>query len=200
VSRAVLTAVAALALMGPARAEPTWEIDPSHSAVQFSVRHLMISNVRGEFGRFTGSVTGDAAKAPAAVVEARIEAASIDTREPKRDAHLKSPDFLDVERHPTITFVSKRIEPAGAGRWKMSGDLTLHGVTREVVLDVEGPTRVVKDPMGNVRAGARATTTLNRKDFGITWAKAMDGGGVVVGDEVRVTIDVEGVQKAAAGG
>ena len=117
-SRVIPTAVAVLALLGPAGAQPTWEIDPAHSAIQFSVRHLMISNVRGEFGRFTGTVTGDTAKAPAAVVKASIEAASIDTREPKRDAHLKSPDFLDVERHPTITFVSKTIESAGAGRWK----------------------------------------------------------------------------------
>ncbi len=196
--RLVLTAVAVTALVGPALAETAWEIDPVHSSVQFSVRHMMISNVRGEFLKLKGSVQADDTNLGHSVVEATIETASIDTREEKRDAHLRSADFLDAEHFPTITFRSKRIEPAGKDRWKMTGDLSLHGVTREVVLDVEGPTGQVKDPMGNTRTGAHATTRINRKDFGITWAKAMDGGGVVVGDDIDVTIDVEGVRRAPA--
>ena len=184
-----------LAAALPARAESVWEIDPAHSSVQFSVRHMMVSNVRGAFTKVAGSVHGDENDPTHATVEATIDTSSIDTREAKRDEHLRSPDFFDVAKYPTITFKSKRIEKAGEGRYKMTGDLTLHGVTREVVLDVEGPTPTVKDPRGNVRAGASATTKINRRDFGITWSKALDGGGVVVGDEVLVTIDVEGVKK-----
>jgi len=169
----------------------TWQIDPAHTNVSFSVRHMMISNVRGEFTKVSGTVEGDEKTPTQAVITATIDAASIDTREAKRDAHLKSPDFLDVAKYPTITFKSKKIEPAGAGQFKVTGDLTLHGVTREVVLDVSDVTQPVKDPMGKSRAGARATTKIDRKDFGINWSKAMDGGGLVVGDEVAISIDVE---------
>src|SRR5262249_42190418 len=126
---------------------------------------------------------------------ASIETASIDTREPKRDEHLRSPDFLDVTRYPMMTFKSKKVEKVGDGRFKVTGDLTLHGVTREVVLDVDGVAPPVTDPRGTVRAGAQATTKINRQDFGISWSKALDGGGVMVGDEVAVTIDVEGVKQ-----
>jgi polyisoprenoid-binding protein YceI len=188
--------LAVLGLLVPVtvvRAE-RWEIDPAHSSVQFSIRHMTVSNVRGEFGTVSGTVRADGA-IPSASVEATIDAASIDTREAKRDEHLRSADFLDVARYPTITFRSTRIEPAGEGRWRMTGDLTLHGVTRPVVLDVEGPTAEVKDPRGLTRAGAHATAKIDRKDFGITWSKTLDGGGLVVGDEVAITIDVEGVKK-----
>ena len=152
---------------------------------------MMVSNVRGEFRNVSGTVRGDEKDPMHAQVEATIDTTSIDTRNEKRDGHLKSPDFLDAERYPTMTFRSKRIEKTDNGRYRVTGDLALHGVTREVTLDVDGPTAPVKDPMGNVRAGAQATAKLDRRDFGITWSKALDGGGVMVGDEVDVTIDVE---------
>jgi polyisoprenoid-binding protein YceI len=171
-----------------------WEADPAHSSVAFSIRHMMISTVRGQFRTFTATAVGDLAAPAAATIAATIDARSIDTGNEKRDGHLRSADFLDVEKFPTIT--SKRIERVGDGKARVTGDLTLHGVTREVVLDVDGPIGPVKDPMGNVKAGARATTRLDRKDFGIVWNKAMDGGGVVVGDQVEITIDVEAVKKS----
>jgi polyisoprenoid-binding protein YceI len=185
----------ALALAAPAVAQTRWEIDPAHTSVQFSIRHLMISNVRGEFTKVSGTVVGDEKDPTRSTVEATIDTASIDTREPKRDEHLRSPDFLDTTKYPTMTFKSKRIEKAGENKYKVTGDLTLHGVTKEVVLDVEGPTPPTKDPMGKTRAGAQATAKLDRRDFGITWSKALEGGGLVVGNDVNVTIDVEGVQK-----
>jgi polyisoprenoid-binding protein YceI len=179
----------------PAWAESTWEIDPAHSSVQFSVRHMMVSNVRGAFTKVAGTVQGDENDATHATVEATIDTSSIDTREAKRDEHLRSPDFLDVAKYPTMTFRSKKIAKVGDGRYDVTGDLTLHGVTREVVLHVEGPSPATKDPRGALRAGASATTRIDRRDFGITWSKALDGGGVVVGNDIDVTIDVEGVKK-----
>jgi polyisoprenoid-binding protein YceI len=171
----------------------TWEVDPTHSSVAFAVRHMMISTVRGRFGSFTATAVGDPASPETAKIEASIDVASIDTDNEKRDTHLKSPDFFDAAQFSKMTFKSKKIEGAGAGKYKVTGDLTLHGVTKEVVLEVEGPTKPVT--MGNTKAGAHATAKINRKDFGITWNKAMDGGGVVVGDDVDVTIDVEAIQK-----
>jgi polyisoprenoid-binding protein YceI len=189
--------VLALVLLVPSLARAAvWELDPAHSSIGFGVRHMMISTVRGEFHTFTGQATGDPAHPTDAAVEATIQAGSLDTRNDKRDGHLKSPDFFDVEKFPTITFKSKKVEPGAAGHVKVTGDLTLHGVTKEVVLDVEGPTPAIKDPMGNTKAGAHATTTINRKDFGIVWNKAMDGGGLMVGDDVDVTIDVEAAKKS----
>ncbi len=173
----------------------TWTIDPAHSSVQFSARHMMVSNVRGEFGKVTGTVEGDPSKPTEAVVTATIDASSINTREAKRDEHLKSADFLDVAKYPTITFKSKKVEPAGAGGFKVTGDLTLHGVTREAVLDVTDLTPPVKDTSGKTRAGATASTKIDRKDFGVNWSKTMDNGGVVVGDEIAITIDVEATQQ-----
>ena len=173
----------------------TWRIDPAHTRIAFSVRHLMISNVRGQFTKVSGTIHADDADLTRSRIESSIDAASIDTREAKRDEHLRSPDFLDVARYPTLTFKSKRIEKAGDGRYKVVGDLTLHGVTREVTLDVDGPSAPVKDPRGMVHAGAQVTTKINRQDFGITWSKALDGGGVMVGDEIAITIDAEGVRK-----
>jgi polyisoprenoid-binding protein YceI len=195
--RVVSFIVLGLALLAPVPAwTATWEADPAHSQVGFAIRHMMIATVRGTFNAFTAAATGDPAKPTEATIVATIQAASIDTGNEKRDGHLKTADFLDVEKHPTITFKSKKIESAGAGKAKVTGDLTLHGVTKEVVLDVEGPTQVVKDPMGNTKAGAHATTKINRKDFGIVWNKTMDGGGLMVGDEVTITIDVEAVKKS----
>jgi len=173
----------------------TWEADPAHSQVGFAIRHMMISTVRGQFRTFTATATGDPTAPAKATIEATIDAASIDTGNEKRDAHLKTADFLDVEKFPTITFKSKKIEAGSAGHTKVTGDLTLHGMTKEVVLDVEGPTPVIKDPMGNTKAGAHATTKINRKDFGIVWNKSMDGGGLMVGDDIDITIDVEAVKK-----
>src|SRR5262245_50099708 len=143
----------------------TWELDPAHSSISFGIRHLLISKVRGHFNTFTGKAVGDPATPAQAVIEATVETASIDTANQKRDDHLRSPDFLDAAKFPTMTFKSKKIDSAGPGKAKVTGDLTLHGVTKEVVLDVEGPTDVIKDPMGKTRAGAHATTKINRKDF-----------------------------------
>jgi polyisoprenoid-binding protein YceI len=188
---AVLT-LAALALLAPRPAHPAdWEIDPAHTSVQFSVRHMMISNVRGQFGKVAGRVVADEANPTAARVEATLDAASLNTNNQKRDDHLRSPDFLDVGKFPTISFKSKKVEKAGEDQWKITGDLTLHGVTREVVLDVDGVTPPRKDPMGTMRAGAQARTKIDRRDFGINFSKALDGGGLLVGDEVAITIDVE---------
>jgi polyisoprenoid-binding protein YceI len=180
-----------------ARAD-TWQIDPAHTNVEFTVRHMMISNVTGQFEKTSGTITTDGNNPTSAVIDATIDATSINTRVAKRDGHLKSPDFLDVAKYPTITFKSKKVEAAGAGKWKVTGDLTLHGVTKEVMLDVDGPAAPIKDPMGNTRAGASATTTISRKDFGLTWNKTMDSGGVIVGDEVKISIDVEAVKKPGA--
>ncbi len=184
---------AALLLMVPAFAlASTWNIDPEHSAVEFKVRHLMVSNVKGVFGKVAGVVTVDDKDFAKSSVSATIDTASIDTGVAKRDAHLKSADFLEVDKYPTMTFVSTEIvKGSSAGRFKLIGDLTLHGVTRKVALDVEGPSPQVKDPMGNVRSGASATTRINRKDFDLTWNKMLEAGGVAVGDEVSISIEVE---------
>ena len=184
---AVLLVAAAL----PCSAQvSTWQIDPAHSAAQFSVRHMMISTVRGDFQKMTGMMQLDEKDITKSTIEVTIDTTTVDTREPKRDAHLKTPDFLDVANFPTITFKSKSVSAAGAGRLKVTGDLTIRGVTKEVVLDVEGPTPALK--VGNgTRRGVSATTKINRKDFGVSWSRALDGGGVVVSDEVNITLDVE---------
>ncbi len=176
-----------------------WQIDPAHSAAHFSVRHLMISNVRGEFGKVSGNVVLDPSDLTKSTVEVIVDATTIDTREPQRDEHLRSADFFDVANHPSITFRSKQIRAAGAGRFKVTGDLTIRGVTRAVTFDVDGPTPPVKDPWGNVRAGVSATAKINRKDFGLVWNALTEAGGVVVGDEVSITFEAELVQKVPAG-
>jgi len=186
-----LAALAVCLLAAAPVAAATWNIDPAHTTVQFAVRHMMVSNVRGELGKVAGSVEGDPADPTAAKLTVSIDASSIDTRNEKRDAHLRSPDFLDVAKYPTITFTSKKITPAGRGAYKVTGDLTLHGVTKEIVLDVTDVTPPITDPMGSRRAGAHATTTIDRGAFGITWSKSLDGGGVVVGNEVQIMVDVE---------
>jgi len=191
--RHALPVLVAAVLAGPAFAQATYDIDSSHSSVQFSVRHLMISNVRGEFSKVTGTVFYDPAKPEAARIEASIDANTINTREPKRDDHLRGPDFFDTAKYPSITFKSKSTTVAG-NIWKVKGDLTMHGVTREVVLDVEQPAEQ-KDARGNLRLGATATTRINRKDWGLTWNRVLETGGVTVGDEVSITIDIEAVRR-----
>jgi polyisoprenoid-binding protein YceI len=191
-------AVAAALAAAPAAAQTaTWDIDAAHSSATFSVRHLMVTTVRGEFGKLSGSVTFDGKDFAGVTAKAAIDATTINTREPKRDEHLKSPDFFDVATHPTITFTSKRAEPAGPNRFRLIGDLTMRGVTKEVALDVEA-TAPVKGPRGEDRIGATATTKINRQDFGVKWNRTLDTGGVVVGDEVQVTIDLALVKKTGS--
>jgi polyisoprenoid-binding protein YceI len=171
----------------------TYEIDPTHSAVHFSVRHLMVSNVRGEFTKLSGTLKFDPQNPASSSVEANIDTNSISTRDPQRDGHLKSGDFLDTEKYPTMTFRSKKVEiQEGGGR--VTGDLTIHGVTREITLDVEGPSPEMKDPWGKQRIGASASTKLSRKEFGLIWNAALETGGVMIGDEVKINIDVEFVR------
>ena len=173
-----------------------WEIDAAHSGVHFSVRHMMIANVRGEFGRVAGFVELDPADLTRSIVEATIDAASINTREAQRDQHLRSADFLDVASHPTIEFRSTRIERQGADALAITGDLTIHGVTRAITLITETDGAERRDPSGNLRRGATATTTINRTDFGLTWNAVLETGGFLVGEELKVTIDVQLVRAA----
>ena len=198
-ARAISVTVFAAALTLPAAAATsTWQIDPNHSAAQFAVRHLAISTVRGAFTKVSGTVQLDDKDISKSSVDVTIDAASVDTRVPNRDKDLRSDHFFDVEKYPTLTFKSTKVEQVEAGKLKVTGDLTIHGVTKQVVLDVEGPTAPVKDPWGNQRAAVNATTKINRQDFGVKWNATMDGGGVVVGDDVAITLDVEMVQKGAA--
>ena len=173
----------------------TWEMDPAHSSFQFKVRHLTVSNVSGDFSKSRGVVMIDEKDITQLRVEVTIDAASVNTGHAQRDEHLRGPDFFDVAKHPTLTFVSRKVIKADGERLKVTGDLTIHGVTREITVDVEGPTAEVKDPWGNFRRGATATTKINRKDFGLTWNKVLDGGGLVVGDEVNIYVEVELVRK-----
>jgi len=187
-------AIAMIAVLPALAHADTWQIDPAHTNVEFTVRHLMISNVKGQFQKTSGNVTTNGSDPASATIDATIDASSVDTRVEKRDMHLKSADFLDVARFPTITFKSTKVEAAGPNKWKVAGDLTLHGVTKPVVLEVEssGPPINV---MGKMRAGASATTKINRSDFGLKWNQALEAGGVMVGDEVAISIDVEAVKK-----
>jgi len=195
-SRIALTVglAAALSLPAPA-ANSNWQIDPAHSSAQFSVRHMAISTVRGAFSKVTGSVVFDDKDVSKSTVEVTIDANSVDTRVPDRDNDLRSEKFFDVAHYPSITFKSKRVEQVASGKLKVTGDLTIRGTTKEVVLDVEGPTAPMKDPWGNTRNAATATTKINRQDFGVKWNATLDNGGVVVGDDVSIIIDVELVKK-----
>jgi polyisoprenoid-binding protein YceI len=196
-------AAAALAVMGslPAcAASTTWQIDPAHSSAQFSVKHLAISTVRGAFGKVTGTATVDDRDLGKSSVDVTIEVGSIDTRQPDRDKDLKSDKFFDVANYPTISFKSTRVEQVSPGKLKLTGDLTIRGTTKSVVLDVDGLTPPVKDPWGNNRTAASATTKINRQDYGVKWNAKLDNGGVVVGDDVAIVIDVELVQQAAKSG
>jgi polyisoprenoid-binding protein YceI len=198
-ARAISAGALAVALSLPAAAATsTWQIDPNHSAAQFAVRHLAISTVRGAFTKVNGTVQLDDKDISKSTVEVTIDAASVDTRVADRDKDLRSDHFFDAEKYPTLTFKSTKAERVAPGKLKVTGDLTIHGVTKQVVLDVEGPTAPVKDPWGNQRAAANATTKINRQDFGVKWNAKMDNGGLVVGDDVAITIDVELVQPGPA--
>jgi polyisoprenoid-binding protein YceI len=172
-------------------ATTTWNIDPVHSHAEFKVRHMMISNVKGEFKGIKGDLKLNDADSTRSAVEISIDTTTINTGEAQRDGHLKSPDFLDVEKFPTLTFKSTRVAASKSGEVKVSGDLTIHGVTRNVELDVEGPSAPTKDPWGNTRIGLSATTRINRKDFGLTWNAPLETGGILVGEEVNITLDVQ---------
>jgi polyisoprenoid-binding protein YceI len=175
--------------------ESTWQIDPDHSNLQFKIQHLTVSNVKGSFAKAKGVVNINSQNLSDLKVDLTIDVASINTNHAKRDEHLRGPDFFDVVKYPVITFVSKKVTPTGTNRLKVTGDLTIRNITREVTVDVEGPTPEVKDPWGHSRRGATGTTRINRKDFGITWNKVLDTGGLVVGDEVDITVEVELVRK-----
>ena len=191
--RMALAVLAFVFVAGNARAE-TWTIDPVHSSINFSVQHMMLSNVTGEFDKFSGTVSANGEDPNSLAIEVTIDASSIDTHAEKRDNDLRSPNFLDAAKYPTITFKSTKVESAGSNKWKITGDLTLHGVTKPVVLDVTGPTPEVK-AMGAVHRAASATTTINRQDFGLTFNKTLDNGGLVVGNDVTITINVDAAKK-----
>jgi len=187
-----ISIIIAAALLAPLHAlAATYNIDPAHTTIGFKVKHLMISNVKGVFEKFKGTVNIDEKDITRSKVDISIEMASVNTSIAKRDDHLRSPDFFDVARFPTMTFVSTRVEKAGADALKVTGDLTIKGVTRKVILNVEGPTGEIKSPQGDVKRGASATATVNRQDFGVSWSKRLDGGGVVVADDVHISIDTE---------
>jgi len=193
VAAALLTSLAVL----PASAQSaTWTIDPGHSAAQFTVRHMVVANVRGEFDGPTGTVTFDPADLRTLKVDASFETKTVNTRNADRDKDLRSDLFFDVARFPKMTFKSKRAEPGAAGHLKLVGDLTIKGVTKEVTLDVEGPTPEIKDIWGERRLGATATTTLDRRQFGLVYNRMLEGGGAVVGDTITVTLDLEMTRKA----
>jgi len=190
------TIAATLAVPSPT-ATTTWQIDPAHTAAGFSVKHMMIATVRGQFKGVTGTVNWDDQDISNSIVDVTIDANTVDTGEPKRDADLKSANFFDVAHYPTITFKSTKIERISAAKMKVAGNLTIHGITKPVVLDVEGPSGAVKDPWGNTRVALNATTTVNRMDYGVKWNAKMDGGGIVVGDDVNINIDLEMIKKQA---
>jgi polyisoprenoid-binding protein YceI len=177
-------------------ATSTWNIDPTHSHAEFKVKHLMISNVKGNFPKVSGVLTLHETDLTQSSVETSIDVASIETRDAQRDAHLKSADFFDVEKYPTMTFKSTKVTATGAGEGTVEGDLTIRDVTKPVVFQVEGPTAPVKDPWGNLRVAVAATTKISRKEYGLTWSAPMEAGGVLIGDEVTITLDVEFVKAA----
>lgn len=178
----------------PQSSTSKWKIDPVHTNAEFKVRHMMITNVKGQFTGINGEITLDHNDLTKSHVDASIEAASINTREPDRDTHLRSADFLDVENFPTLSFVSTGISRTGVGELEVEGDLTIHGVTKRVAFSVEGPTQAEKDPWGNVRIGLSAQTKINRKDFGLTWNSTLETGGILVGEDVTITLEVQAVK------
>ncbi len=190
------TLIAIMALAAAGLGAEEYKIDGSHSKAQFSVKHLMVSNVRGEFGNMSGTVSFDEKNPGATRIDAALDAATINTGVTKRDDHLRGPDFFDTAKFPTLTFKSKSTRKTADGL-AVTGDLTMHGVTKEVVLNVEGPTPEIKDPWGNLRRGATATTKLKRSEFGLKWNNALEGGGVVVGDDIAITIDIEATRPGA---
>jgi polyisoprenoid-binding protein YceI len=182
-------------LPADASTQTKWKIDAAHTSVGFSVRHMMVSNVRGEFQKVSGSALWDPNRPDTSKVEVAIDVASINTREPQRDAHLRSADFFDAEHYPSITFVSRGIGRSKDGVLEIVGDLTIRGTTRVIALAIEGPTEEHADPWGGIRIGASATTSIKRSDFGMTWNSLLETGGVVVGDEIKIHLDVELVKE-----
>jgi polyisoprenoid-binding protein YceI len=175
----------------------TWDFDLSHSSVGFHVRHLMVSKVHGRFTSWTGTLELDEQDLTKSRLEVTIDASSIDTKDGKRDDHLRSADFFDVEKFPSLTFVSKQIKRDGDERYLVAGDLTIHGITKAVTLEVEGGS-VVKDPWGGTRTGFSATTSISRKEFGLNWNVALEAGGFLVGDKIEISLEIEAVKKAAS--
>lgn len=169
----------------------TWKLDPAHSHAEFKIRHMMISNVKGSFSGLSGTLNENVADPTKSVVEASIDVSSINTGEAQRDGHLKSADFFDVEKYPTMTFKSTQVKPNGDGGYNVTGDLTLHGQTRQQTFVVDGPTAPAKDPWGNTRIGLSATAKINRKDYGLNWNAALETGGILVGEDVNVTLEVQ---------
>jgi polyisoprenoid-binding protein YceI len=169
----------------------SWKIDPLHSSAQFSVRHMMISTVRGQFGGVKGNIVYDPKNPATTTVEATIDCSTINTGEAKRDSDLKGPEFFDVKKYPVMIFKSKRVEAAGEGKLKMTGDLTINAITREVVLDLEGPTEPIKDTQGRMKIGVSGETKVSRKAFGILYNPILESGGVAVSDEVKIVLEIE---------
>ena len=169
----------------------TWKLDPAHSHAEFKVKHMMISNVKGKFSGISGVLKADEADPTRSTIEASIPVATLSTADDQRDGHLKSADFFDAEKFPTLSFKSLAVHPTGPGESSVAGELTMHGVTKNVTFAVEGPTAPAKDPWGHTRIGLSATTKINRKDFGLTWNAALETGGVLVGEEVAISLDVE---------
>jgi polyisoprenoid-binding protein YceI len=195
---AAIAGLAAVLSLPAGAATSEWKIDPQHSSAQFSVRHMAISTVRGAFSKVNGSILLDDADIIKSTVDVTIDVSTVDTGEPDRDKDLRSDKFFDVAHFPTMTFKSKKVEQVAPGKLKVTGDLTIRGTTKEVVLDVEGPTPPVKDPWGKMRAAVTAASKINRQDFGVKWNATLDNGGVVVGDDVNITIDVEMIKQAPA--
>ena len=184
----------AATLTQPQTTTTTWNLDPAHTVAEFKVKHMMIANVKGQFSKISGVLVRDESDPTHDRVEATIEAASIETRNEQRDGHLKSPDFFHVEKFPTLHFKSTGIKVVGEEELSLEGDLTIRGVTRKVQFAVEGPTPPAKDPWGNTRIGVSASTKINRKDFGLTWNTALETGGILVGDDVTITLDAQFVK------
>jgi len=183
-----------MTLAAPQIATTTWTIDPAHSVAEFKVKHMMISNVKGHFAKISGTLTLNESDPAGSRIEASIDASTIATRDPQRDAHLKSVDFFDVEKFPTLSFRSTRVTPIREGELTVEGDLTIHGITRKVLFVVEGPTPPAADPWGNTRVAVSATAKINRKDFGLTWNAPLETGGILVGNEVTISLDVQFVK------
>jgi polyisoprenoid-binding protein YceI len=175
-----------------------YEIDPAHSSAQFTIRHLMISNVRGDFKSVKGTVVFDPENLANTSIQAEIDVNSLNTRDENRDAHVKSAEFFHVEKYPSISFKSSKVESAADGELKVTGGLTILGVTKEVVLKIEGPSDEAKDPWGNLRIGASGSTKIKRSDFGLTWNAALETGGVMLGDDVKIELDLELIKEKSA--
>lgn len=192
----LMTLAALVLLVSPAAAAvSTWNIDSDHSAAHFRIEHMVIAEVQGSFHKLSGSAQVNGDDLADSSIEVTIAVDSIDTGVEKRDAHLKSADFFEVAKYPTMTFVSKEGKKGWGNKYRVKGDLTLHGVTKEVELLIANPSEPVKDPWGNIRRGAKATTTINRKDFGIVWNATLESGGLLIGEEVEIVIDLELIQQ-----